>query len=46
MDLWHALVTGVLIVVVYGVMEKIGFLEGKSFGKKMLLLMLVNFVPS
>ncbi len=44
MDFWHALVTGVLIAMVYGVMENMGFLHGKSLGKKMLILMPVYFV--
>ena len=44
MDFWHALATGVLIAVIFGIVEKSGVLEGKSFWTKMLLLLPVYFV--
>ena len=44
MDWMHALATGLLIAVTYFLVEKAGLLEGKSLGRKLLILIPIYFV--
>lgn len=44
MDWMHALATGLLIAVTYFLVEKAGLLEGKSLGRKLLIMIPIYFV--
>ena len=44
MDWMHALATGLLIAVIYLLVEKSGLLEGKSLAGKLLIMIPVYFV--
>ncbi len=44
MDWIHALAVGLLIGLIYFLVEKIGILEGKSLGRKMLILLPLYFI--